>query len=80
MSAWKLLASSYSIVIVWFLYSTVPDPDLEIRGVGGVIQTLRKREGPGLQKNFFSPLRASVWPKNKVPPSPPGAAPLDLPL
>ena len=30
MSAWKLLASSYSIVIVWFL----PDPDLEIRGVG----------------------------------------------
>ena len=30
MSAWKLLATSYSIVIVWFL----PDPDLEIRGVG----------------------------------------------
>ena len=34
MSAWKLLASSYGIVIVWFLYSTLPDPGLEIRGVG----------------------------------------------
>ena len=30
MSAWKLLATSYNIVIVWFL----PDPGLEIRGVG----------------------------------------------
>ena len=35
MSAWKLLATSYNIVIVWFLYSTLPDPGLEIRGVGG---------------------------------------------
>ena len=34
MSAWKLLATSYNIVIVWFLYSTFPDPGLEIRGVG----------------------------------------------
>ena len=76
MSAWKLLASSYSIVIVWFLYSTLPAPGLEIRGVGGgVIQTLRKGEGSGLQKSFFSPLRASVWPKNKVPPSPPEPLP-----
>ena len=53
MSAWKLLATSYSIVIVWFLYSTVPDPDLEIRGGGrGVIQTPRKGEGPDLQKKI----------------------------
>ena len=35
MSAWKLLATSYNIVIVWFLYSTLPDPGLEIRRVGG---------------------------------------------
>ena len=34
MSAWKLLASSYGIVIVWFLYSTLPDPVLNVR-VGG---------------------------------------------
>ena len=56
MSAWKLLASSYSIVIVWFLYSTLPGPDLKIRlggGGGTVIQTLRKGEGSGLQKSFF---------------------------
>ena len=35
MSAWKLLASSYNIVIVWFLYSTVPDPALRVGGKGG---------------------------------------------
>ena len=34
MSAWKLLATSYNIVIVWFLYSTLPAPALKIR-VGG---------------------------------------------
>ena len=33
--------------------ATVADPDLQIRG------------GPGLQKNFFFALRASVWSKNK---------------
>ena len=35
MSAWKLLATSYNIVIVWFLYSTVPDPALRVGGKGG---------------------------------------------
>ena len=43
MSAWKLLATSYNIVIVCFLYSTLPDPDLEIRG-GGVGQSFRPLE------------------------------------
>ena len=43
MTAWKLLATSYNIVIVWFLYSTLPDPDLEIRG-GGVGQSFRPLE------------------------------------
>ena len=41
---------------VWQNFS-VPDPDLEIRGVGAVIQILRKGGGGGasLQKNFFCP-------------------------
>ena len=60
MSAWKLLASSYSIVIVWFLYSTVPDPDLEIRGVGGSSRPLERGRGPVPKKLFFGPSGLSL--------------------
>ena len=42
----------------------VVDPDLQIRGGGAVIETLRKG-GARTQKNFFSALQASVWSKNK---------------
>ena len=40
----------------------VPDPDLEIRGVGveAVIHRLLDKGGPGLQKNFFSPSGLSL--------------------
>ena len=65
-------------VVNWCNNNTVPDPDLEIRGGGGVhavIQTLRKG-GPGLQKNFFWP-----WSKNKGGGGPsPQVPPLNLPL
>ena len=51
------------------------DPHLEIRGRGGggSSRPLDKRGGGGLQK-IFSPLRASVWSKNKGG-GPPGPSP-----
>ena len=56
------------------------DPELQIRGGGGGIQILRW--GGGLQTNFFQPLDASVWSKNKGGPGPPGPSSptLDPPL
>ena len=41
------------------------DPDVQIWGVGAVIQTLRKREGPSLKEKIWT-LRALVWSKNKA--------------
>ena len=51
------------------------DPDLEIRGGGGwgfrSSRPLDSGEGgAGLQKNFFSALRVSVWAKNNGWPGP----------
>ena len=53
----------------------MPDPDLEIRGRGGVIQTLRQ-EGGGRspKKSFLALLRASFWSKNKGGGAPQGAS------
>ena len=47
----------------WFAckLTTVPDPDLEIKGGGGVGGGKRRRS----PKKLFSALRASVWSKNK---------------
>ena len=46
--------TKFSRMSVGLADETVADPDLRIRGGGGVIQTL-----------IFSALRASLWPKNK---------------
>ena len=52
-------------LIVFHAYSTVPDPDLEIRR-GRSSRLLDKRGGGGaVSKKTFSVLRASVWSKNK---------------
>ena len=73
-----------SIVCVWDEAKrcpellTVADPDLQIRGEGVVIRTLRKGGGGQSQKQILSALQASIWSKNK---GAPGRAPaLDPPL
>ena len=60
----------------------MPDPDLEIRGVGvgRSSKPLDKGGGAGLSKKFFSAVRASVWSKNKGGAWAPRAPPLDPPL
>ena len=51
-------------LIVFHAYSTVPDPDLEIRR--GRSSRLLERGGWGaVSKKIFSALQASVWSKNK---------------
>ena len=57
---------------------TVADPDLQIRGEGVVIRTLRKGGGGQSQKQILSALRASIWSKNKGAPG--RAPPLNPPL
>ena len=78
MSAWKLLATSYGIVIVWFLYSTLPAPGLEIRGVGGggSSRPLERGRGPVSKKIFFRPFGPQSALKIRWDPgSPPGPLP-----
>ena len=53
----------------------VADPDLQIRGRGAVIQTLRWGGGEGGLKIFFSTFQAPVWSKNHGRPGPPGPLP-----
>ena len=65
-----------NITLLCSRLNAMPDQDLEIKGGGGVIQTLRKGGSP---KKFFSVLRASVWSKNKGAWTP-WAPPLDPPL
>ena len=50
-------------LIVFLGYSTVPDPDLEIRR--GRSFRLLDKGGGAASKKIFSALRASVWSKNK---------------
>ena len=50
------------------------DPNLQIRGGAGVIQTLRKGVGPVSKKNFWSPFGPRVWSTNKRGPSPGSAS------
>ena len=46
------------------MHYTVKDPDLQIRrGAGGSHPDPEIRGGSGLEKKFFSALRASVWSK-----------------
>ena len=40
---------------------SVPDSDPEIRGEGARASRPLEKGGGGLQENFFSALRASVW-------------------
>ena len=56
------------------------DPDLQIRGEGVVIQTLRKDGEGQSQKQNLSALRASIWSKNKGGAGPGRATPLNPPL
>ena len=51
------------------LFTAVADPDLQIREAGGGHPYTEIRGEAGLQKNFFSALRASVWSKTKEGPS-----------
>ena len=57
-------------------FITVANPDLQIRGGGGVTSRRGDKGGPSLKKNIFSALWASFWSKNKGP----WAPPLDPPL
>ena len=57
----------------------MPDPDLEIRGGGGVIQTLRQGGGRWSPPPNFFTLRASFWSKNRGGPAP-RVPPMDPPL
>ena len=75
MSAWKLLATSYGIVIVWFLYSTLPGPALEIRGEGWSYRPLEKGRGPVSKKVFFRPFGPQSGLKIRCPPPPRGRSP-----
>ena len=56
---------------------TVPDPDLEIIGGGGVqvLQTLRCGRGKPVSQKNFSAFRVSVWSKSNGRPAPPGSLP-----
>ena len=56
----------------------MPDPDLEIRGGGGGIHTLRQGGRWSPPQNFLA-LRASFWSKNKGGPAP-RVLPMDPPL
>ena len=68
---WSDMSSSlWSLVLLHLRLYPVANPDLQIRGGGAVIQTLR--EGGGGSKTLFSALRASVWSKNKGGPGYPG--------
>ena len=64
----------YEKVISINNYSTrarsVADPNLQIRGGAGVIQTLRKGVGLVSKKKIFGLLLAPVWSTNKGGPSP----------
>ena len=57
----------------------MPDPDLEIRGGRGVIQTLRQGGGAVVSPPNFFTLRASFWSKNRGGPAP-RVPPMDPPL
>ena len=58
--------------------TSVADLDLQIRGWGGGGRGGHPdpeiRESPGFQENFFRPLRASVWSKNREVGGSPGSA------
>ena len=69
------LASLPSPPLVLSLHSTVADLDLQIRGEGGRSSRPWDTRGAGLEKKFFSVLRASVWSKTKGVPGPPGPSP-----
>ena len=64
-------------IISLLVPQTVPDSNLEIKG-RGVIQTLRKGRGPGLQKFFFRPLGPQFGLKTSGPgpPGPPAPSPV----
>ena len=64
-----IISTRTSIETLIKKYLSLADPDLQIRGVGGVGHLDPKKKGGGgggLQNNFFSVLRVSVWSKNKA--------------
>ena len=74
---WSDMSSSlWSLVLLHLRLYPVANPDLQIRGGGAVIQTLR--EG-GAQKHYFRPFGPQFGPKIRGDPGTP-APPMDLPL
>ena len=77
---WQLL-STFKIrgclVAVQLYFKAVADPDLQMRGGGGVHPAPEVRGGTGgcLKKKFFSALWTSVWSKNKGVPGAPSSLP-----
>ena len=70
--------SSLSLSLLQTDYSPVTDPDLHIRGGGGVVERSSRPWDRGwgqASKKFFSALRASFWSKNKGGPAPPCSSP-----
>ena len=61
-------------------YTTVADPDLQITGGGGGHPDPEIRGAGAVSKNFFSALRASVWPKKRGGGEGGRTPPLDPPL